>query len=101
MVGVGVVAPFVGAGGVVVADGEDGDLVFEVLAGGEVAAAQDAAGQGAEPLLDHVEPTGVLGGVGDAEAGVGGQPGTGGPGSVGGAVVHDEVDAQGGVGAAD
>jgi hypothetical protein len=37
--GVGVVAPFIGAGVLVVPDGERGDLGFEVIAGGELAAA--------------------------------------------------------------
>lgn len=38
-------------------------------------------------------------GVSDGEARVGGQPSAGGPGGVGRAVVHDQVDPQGGVGA--
>ncbi|WP_322756529.1 hypothetical protein [Frankia sp. Cas3] len=49
--GVGVVAPLVGLGRLVVEDRERGDLGVEVLAGGEVAAAQQPAGQDAEPLL--------------------------------------------------
>jgi hypothetical protein len=51
VVGAGVVAPLVGAGFLVVPDGERGDLGFEVVAGGEVAAAQEFPGQDAEPLL--------------------------------------------------
>jgi hypothetical protein len=52
VVGVGVVAPSAGAGVLVVPDGERGDLGVEVVAGGEVAAAQQPAGQDSEPLLD-------------------------------------------------
>jgi hypothetical protein len=51
VVGVGVVAPFAGAGVLVVPDGERGDPGFEVFLGGEVAAAQPPAGQDAEPLF--------------------------------------------------
>jgi hypothetical protein len=52
VVGVCVVLPLVGVRGLVVADGEFGDPRFGVLAGGEVAAAQEFPGQDAEPLLD-------------------------------------------------
>jgi len=52
VLGVGVVAPSAGAGVLVVPDGERGDLGVEVVAGGEVAAAQQPAGQDPEPLLD-------------------------------------------------
>jgi len=45
VVGVSIVAPLVQAGVLVVADGERGDLGFEVIAGGEVAAAQQSAGR--------------------------------------------------------
>src|SRR5579863_9270551 len=46
VVGAGVVGPGERAGGAVVADREVGDLRGEVGAGGELAAAQQAAGQG-------------------------------------------------------
>jgi ribosomal-protein-alanine N-acetyltransferase len=49
--GIGVVALLVRMRGLVVPDGELGDLGFEVLTGGEVAAAQELPGQDAEPLL--------------------------------------------------
>jgi hypothetical protein len=45
----GVVASPVGAGCSAVADGVGGDLCFQVVAGGEVAAAEQAAGQREEP----------------------------------------------------
>src|ERR1035437_2507689 len=45
VVGAGVVGPFPGAGGPVAADREAGDLVDEVVAGGELAAAQQSPGQ--------------------------------------------------------
>ena len=61
VLGVGVVAPSVRAGVLVVPDGERGDLGLQVVAGGEVAAAQQPAGQRPEPLLDHVQPGRVLG----------------------------------------
>jgi hypothetical protein len=44
VLGVGVVTPLVRPGSLVVPDGERGDPGFEVLAGGEVAAAQAARG---------------------------------------------------------
>jgi hypothetical protein len=52
VLGIGVVPPFPGVRGLVVADGELGDPVLEVVAGGEVPAAQELPGQDAEPLLD-------------------------------------------------
>ena len=51
VLGVGVVAPFAWAGVLVVPDGERGDLGFQVVAGGELAAAQQPAGKYPEPLL--------------------------------------------------
>jgi hypothetical protein len=49
--GAGVVGPLVGAGVLVVPDGERGDLGFQAVAGGEVAAAQQPAGQDTELLF--------------------------------------------------
>jgi hypothetical protein len=73
---VGVVLPFPGVRGLVVADGELGDLVLQVFLGLEAAAPQELAGQDAEPLLD-VEPRCVLGRVRDVEPGMGLDPGPG------------------------
>jgi transposase len=94
VLGVGVVLPFPGVRGLVVADGELGDPGLEVVAGGEVAAAQEFPGEDAEPLLNHVQPGGVLRGIGDGEPGVRGDPCPAGLGGVAGAVVHDQVDPQ-------
>ena len=52
-------------------------LVDEVVAGAELAAAQQPAGEDGEEQLDLVEPAGVAGGVVDHEAGVVVQPGFG------------------------
>ena len=52
VLGVGVVTLLVRPGSLAVPDGERGDPGFGVLAGGEVAAAQQLPGQDAEPLLD-------------------------------------------------
>src|SRR5665811_1965513 len=70
----GVVGPAEGLGGPVVDLDELEDLVGEVLAGGDLAAAQHAAGQDREEDLDNVEPTGVFGRVGHGEARVIRQP---------------------------
>jgi len=72
------------------------DLVDEVLARGELAAAEQAAGQDREEDLDLVEPGGVLGRVMDDEPGTRGQPGPGGFGGVRGTVVPSgELSPQG------
>src|SRR6476469_7075443 len=63
----GVVGPAEGFGGAVVGRDEVGDLLGQVVAGGEVAAAEQAAGQDREEDLDHVQPAGVAGGVGHGE----------------------------------
>ena len=47
---VGVVLPFPGVRGLVVADGELGDLVLQVFLGLEAAAPQELAGQDAETI---------------------------------------------------
>lgn len=52
VLGVGVVLPFPGVRGLVVADRELGDPPVEVFPGLEAAAAQEFPGQDAEPLLD-------------------------------------------------
>src|SRR5664280_99060 len=74
----GVVGPAEGLGGPVVDLDELEDLVGKVLAGGEaggeIAAAQHAAGQDREEDLDDVEPAGVFGRVGHGEARVIRQP---------------------------
>src|ERR1039458_514304 len=49
VVGAGVVGPRPGPGGPVAADREAGDLIDEVGAGGELAAAQQGPGQSLEP----------------------------------------------------
>src|SRR5450755_1697472 len=99
VVGAGVVSPGPGSCGPVVADGEVSDLVDEVGAGGELAAAQQGAGQHGEPQFGHVHPGGVLGRVSDADPGVRGEPGAGRPGGVRRPVVHDQVNVQSRVGA--
>jgi hypothetical protein len=57
VLGVGVVLPFPGVRGLVVADGEVGDPGFEVVAGGEVAAAEELPGEDAEE--DYLELGGL------------------------------------------
>ena len=88
----GVVGPAEGFGGAVVGRDERGDLLDEVVAGGEVAAAEHAAGQDREEDLHHVQPVGVAGGVGHGEARVLSEPRAGLLGGVRGAVVEDQVD---------
>nr|WP_249416771.1 hypothetical protein [Streptomyces sp. TS71-3] len=52
---------------VVVGGGEVADLVDQILARGELAASQQAAGQDREEDLDLVEPRGVFGRVVDGK----------------------------------
>ncbi len=77
------------------ADRERGDLGLEVLAGDEVAPAEQLAGQDTEPLLHHVQPGRVLGRVGRGEPRVRLQPALRGPCGVARPVVEDQVDAKG------